>query len=727
MSPKNVLACRAVVDMAVEDGETLGTAWPTVLHCLSVLARLHVEAKGAREDAAFFPDHSSRPAPGGRRGASHGIGDGYGQPHPRMTASQAAELATAERRNAAMVQSSIAEGRIERVYAMSAQLSSDAIVDFVNGLCAVSIAELRLAATGSGMASGLGGGSGPATAAAGRVGVGPSSPRVFSLQKVVECADFNLEVRSRVTWSAVWSTLSQFFTLVGCHSNTALAMFAIDSLKQLSLKFLTKRELGAFHFQRMFLAPFAAIMDAQPRVAPEIRELILRVFLLLVRSKHRRLRSGWATIFSVHASAARDTTPHRQGASLSLVKLAFATVDWVVRLHCQDVARAGALGELVHCLVAFAANTEASQEISVRAVDHLVHVGAMLARGLIPTGDGLDAAVAEAVATATGETAALASAPSDGAPPTAQDEEEEEREEEADEDDDEDDEEESGADEPPASPEAWRWTVDLPSPSSARGAARDSSPGDAGSLEDLPRARAGLRSFGWDSVFLVSGLRASELDADARDWRPVRGEAGGLVSMESGALETPLVATPGGSACPGLPAGRRPPCADRADLAGRPAFADAAPSPPACCSPMGGLLSFSTCRRGGLPPSAAGASPVCSSSRAASPAVLAACFLAPSSAGSSCSTLRFSALPVSSSAAKPEVCLSCLAPAPVAGAAASSAASERGASPANAVVGAARPAPPTSADSTSATGAPPASTRPLRSLVTCGGGAEPAC
>ncbi len=431
MSPKNVLTCRAVVDMAVEDGETLGTAWPTVLHCLSVLARLHVEAKGAREDAAFFPDHSSRPAPGGRRGASHGIGDGYGQPHPRMTASQAAELATAERRNAAMVQSSIAEGRIERVYAMSAQLSSDAIVDFVNGLCAVSIAELRLAATGSGMASGLGGGSGPATAAAGRVGVGPSSPRVFSLQKVVECADFNLEVRSRVTWSAVWSTLSQFFTLVGCHSNTALAMFAIDSLKQLSLKFLTKRELGAFHFQRMFLAPFAAIMDAQPRVAPEIRELILRVFLLLVRSKHRRLRSGWATIFSVHASAARDTTPHRQGASLSLVKLAFATVDWVVRLHCQDVARAGALGELVHCLVAFAANTEASQEISVRAVDHLVHVGAMLARGLIPTGDGLDAAVAEAVATATGETAALASAPSDGAPPTAQDEEEEEREEEA--------------------------------------------------------------------------------------------------------------------------------------------------------------------------------------------------------------------------------------------------------------------------------------------------------
>jgi Sec7-like guanine-nucleotide exchange factor len=65
-------------------------------------------------------------------------------------------------------------------------------------------------------------------------------PRVFSLQKIVEVADFNMDKRPRVVWARVWDVLSKFFARVGCHPNHGIAMFAIDSLKQLSLKFLEK-------------------------------------------------------------------------------------------------------------------------------------------------------------------------------------------------------------------------------------------------------------------------------------------------------------------------------------------------------------------------------------------------------------------------------------------------------------------------------------------------------
>ena len=81
-------------------------------------------------------------------------------------------------------------------------------------------------------------------------------PRVFSLQKLVEVADFNMTVRSRIAWSEMWAVLAHHFTTVGMCENTSLAMFAIDSLKQLSVKFLMKQELSNFNFFRLcFLSP----------------------------------------------------------------------------------------------------------------------------------------------------------------------------------------------------------------------------------------------------------------------------------------------------------------------------------------------------------------------------------------------------------------------------------------------------------------------------------------
>lgn len=361
---KNVLCCQAVVALAQKQGEWLGDAWGVVHRCISQIARLQALASGARGDSEIFgaaavaaARNRSRggavPARGGRRSLG-GVGSG--------TPAQQ-EARQVERRNAHALASAIPESSLQRVYTNSCTLSQEAIVDFITHLTHVSLAELHIAAPTAadraaeataaqrGGASGPGAQSGAGGSPAGKQqgGGDGEGARVYSLQKVVETADYNLQVRGRLTWSRLWGLLSRVFTAVGCSTQYQLAQFAIDALKQLSLKFLDKPELGSFSFQRIFLSPFAAIMGAHPRAKQGIRELILYVFQFLLQKKPGKFRSGWQTVFAVHGIAARDPTRE-------IISLAFNTVHQIVQNQFPQVVRNAAFADLVNCLVAFASN-----------------------------------------------------------------------------------------------------------------------------------------------------------------------------------------------------------------------------------------------------------------------------------------------------------------------------------------------------------------------------------
>ena len=66
----------------------------------------------------------------------------------------------------------------------------------------------------------------------------------------------------KTSYRAVQLTVSCLYPLpqVGCNSNEDVAIFAVDSLRQLSMKFLEKGELANFRFQKDFLRPFEHIM-----------------------------------------------------------------------------------------------------------------------------------------------------------------------------------------------------------------------------------------------------------------------------------------------------------------------------------------------------------------------------------------------------------------------------------------------------------------------------------
>lgn len=117
--------------------------------------------------------------------------------------------------------------QIDQIFQNSLNLDQDAIINFIESLCTNSKNELK----------------------------DQANPRKFSLQALVEIADLNM-VRIRFVWAKLWEMLSKHFVWVGSHPNLMVAIFAIDSLRQLADKFLKREEFMSFNFQKDFLKPF---------------------------------------------------------------------------------------------------------------------------------------------------------------------------------------------------------------------------------------------------------------------------------------------------------------------------------------------------------------------------------------------------------------------------------------------------------------------------------------
>jgi len=69
---------------------------------------------------------------------------------------------------------------------------------------------------------------------------------------------------------------------VCCHNNPHVGFFALDSLRQLAMRFLEKEELPNFKFQKDFLKPFEHTMIHNQN--PEIRDMVSTTVLLRINA-----------------------------------------------------------------------------------------------------------------------------------------------------------------------------------------------------------------------------------------------------------------------------------------------------------------------------------------------------------------------------------------------------------------------------------------------------------
>uniref|UniRef100_A0A4W4GLJ5 SEC7 domain-containing protein n=1 Tax=Electrophorus electricus TaxID=8005 RepID=A0A4W4GLJ5_ELEEL len=331
MKQKNIDTIKTLITVAHTDGNYLGNSWHEILRCISQLELAQLIGTGVktRYISGVIRDQGS---------SVKGFPTGGEEFMPLGTL-----VGGPDRRQMAHIQESVGETSsqsvvvaVDRIFTGSTRLDGNAIVDFVRWLCAVSMDELASA----------------------------HQPRMFSLQKIVEISYYNMN-RIRLQWSRIWQVIGDHFNKVGCNPNEDVAIFAVDSLRQLSMKFLEKGELANFRFQKDFLRPFEHIMKKNR--SPTIRDMVIRCVAQMVNSQAANIRSGWKNIFSVFHQAASD---HDE----SIVELAFQTTGHIVMNTFQQhfPAAIDSFQDAVKCLSEFVCNA-AFPDTSMEAIRLIRH------------------------------------------------------------------------------------------------------------------------------------------------------------------------------------------------------------------------------------------------------------------------------------------------------------------------------------------------------------------
>ncbi|KAI8641128.1 hypothetical protein BD408DRAFT_368798 [Parasitella parasitica] len=329
MKPKNVEAIKTLLEVAAVDGNYLKGSWKEILSTVSQLERFQLITSGM--DAGSGPTDANRKSKAsieiGRRASTMG-----GRGRSANTARSNTQLSLTEEVTSASSSQSLVLA-VDRLFTSTVNLNGEAIVDFVRALCETSWEEIVNSAH-------------------------MEHPRMYSLQKLVEISYYNMN-RIRMEWSNIWAILGDYYNKVGCQSNFNVAFFALDSLRQLAMKFLEKEELPHFKFQKDFLMPFRQVLANNPDVA--IKDMVLRCLSQMIQARPHHLRSGWKTMLSVFATGACES-------SESIVHMTFDIVRSVTNERFGDIVANGTFPDYISCLVEFSKNQK-FQKISLPALD----------------------------------------------------------------------------------------------------------------------------------------------------------------------------------------------------------------------------------------------------------------------------------------------------------------------------------------------------------------------
>ncbi|KAI9224818.1 hypothetical protein BC828DRAFT_372407 [Blastocladiella britannica] len=191
--------------------------------------------------------------------------------------------------------------RVDRIFTGTAQWPAPALIHFITALCNVSSQEV-------------------------------ADKRSYSLQRLVEVASYNIN-RIRFEFNQIFRLVLGYFENV-VKIDEEIARFAVDSLRQLTSKFLEREELAHFSSQVEFMRPFETMM--RQATTPELQEMILVSLLQIVRARFCNLKSGWKAVFPViligrHHATAKDllvfVQPH-----FPEIQASGAAVDYIVCL-----------------------------------------------------------------------------------------------------------------------------------------------------------------------------------------------------------------------------------------------------------------------------------------------------------------------------------------------------------------------------------------------------------
>lgn len=323
MRLKNLLGVKTLLAVALSEGNELKDSWREVLTAVSQLERLQLISGGIEEDSVPEINRIQNRTSSDSRPSFQSSRNTLRRDSPY--ASMIAEEAKSREITVAM----------DRIFTNSAHLSGSAIVHFVRALSAVSSEEIQSSAH-------------------------TDSPRLYSLQKVVEISYYNMK-RIRFEWSNIWAVLGDHFNQVGCNANMSVSFFALDALRQLASRFLEIDELPNFKFQKDFLRPFEYILAHNPAIS--VKDMVLQCLIQMIKARAENIKSGWQTMLSTFTYAAQE--PYEP-----IVNTTFENVRIITKERMDVILAQGSFPNFVSCLTVLAKN-QRFQRTSLQALDLL--------------------------------------------------------------------------------------------------------------------------------------------------------------------------------------------------------------------------------------------------------------------------------------------------------------------------------------------------------------------
>ena len=371
MKTKNVECIKTLITIAHTDGNYLGKSWYEILKCISQLELAQsigvnvINNQKVANPSSSGTNTSINSSNLSINSSSSGVSSASSSAKESMllnnniisssinSSNQTIDhftlsTSTLDAKTLANIQMQIGETvsqsvvvAVDRIFTGSVRLDGDAIVEFVRWLCYVSEDELAA-----------------------------NPARMYSLQKIVEISYYNMG-RIRLQWTRIWNVLGEHFNKAGCNHNEEVAFFAVDSLRQLTMKFLEKGEFANFRFQKDFLKPFEHIMKRNGSYS--IRDMVVQCVAQMVKSQAQNIKSGWKNIFGVFHLAASQNDER-------IINLSFDTVSEIVR-HCAEkyfMSIIDSFQDAIKCLSEFACNSS-SPDISIEAIGLIRHCAVFVA------------------------------------------------------------------------------------------------------------------------------------------------------------------------------------------------------------------------------------------------------------------------------------------------------------------------------------------------------------
>lgn len=271
---KNVNAMVDLLEVALSEGNYLKDSWKDVILVTSQMERLQLISKGVDRDTVpdvaqarlAYPRSSFEST---RSANAQSIFDIWGKKAtPTELAQEKHYNQTLSFEMSKVISSSDLVVLMDNIFSKSSELSGSAIVDFIKALTDVSLEEIESSQNAS-------------------------NPRMFSLQKMIDVCYYNMD-RIRLEWTPLWAVMGSAFNKIATNPNLHIVFFALDSLRQLSMRFLDIEELSGFEFQHDFLKPFE--YTVQNTTDTDVLEMIIEYFRNFILKKSVRIKSGWKPI-----------------------------------------------------------------------------------------------------------------------------------------------------------------------------------------------------------------------------------------------------------------------------------------------------------------------------------------------------------------------------------------------------------------------------------------------